>query len=240
MTESGVVSELVEDLLRLEELDGAIARGRAELRALDDEARVLEEELEALRRQEAEAEVRVEGADRQLRQAERKVQAGRETVKRLQLRAQEVINQRSHLAARAEIDAARQNLDAAETTMLEAMQDQERLRAARNAVAEELEQQQAAAAERLSEIRRRRQELSDDIAVQGDRRENRALRIDESVRSLYDRVRAGRTTSALAPVIDGVCGHCYTSIPLRRQAEIRGGRNLIVCETCGVILHSVG
>jgi predicted nucleic acid-binding Zn-ribbon protein len=82
--------------------------------------------------------------------------------------------------------------------------------------------------------------VSDDIAVQGDKRENRAMRIDESVRSLYDRVRAGRTTSALAPVIDGVCGHCYTSIPLQRQAEIRGGRNLIVCETCGVILHSVG
>jgi hypothetical protein len=55
---------------------------------------------------------------------------------------------------------------------------------------------------------------------------------------VYDRVRAGRTTRALAPVVDGVCGHCFTSIPLQRQAEIRGGKNLIVCETCGVILHA--
>jgi predicted nucleic acid-binding Zn-ribbon protein len=237
-TESGIVSEVVQDLLSLQELDGAIARGRAELRELTEEARALEEGLEALRRRETEAEVRVYDADRQLRQAERTVQAGRETVKRLQQRAQEVVNQRSHLAARAEIDAARQNLDAAETAMLEAMQDQERLRSARQSAGEELEEEQAAAAERLAAIRHREQELSDEIAIHEDRRENRAQRIDPSIRAVYDRVRAGRTTDALAPLLDGVCGHCFTSIPLQRQAEIRGGRNLIVCETCGVILHS--
>ena len=131
MTESVIVSEVVDDLLSLQELDGAIARSRAELRELDAETSLLEEGLEALRRRESEAEVKVDGADRQLRQAERTVQAGRATVKRLQERAQEVINQRSHLAARAEMDAARQNLDAAETTMLEAMQEQEKCRGKR-------------------------------------------------------------------------------------------------------------
>lgn len=238
MTESGIVSDVVEELLSLQELDGAIARARSELRGLDEEARQLEEGLEALRRRESEAEVKVDGADRQLRQAERTVQAGRETVKRLQKRAQEVVNQRSHLAARAEMDAARQNLDAAETVMLESMQDQERLRAARQAVTDELERDQAIAEERLADIGKRKQELSDQIAVQGDKRSNRAMRMNDSVVALYDRVRAGRTSSALAPVMDGVCGHCFTSIPLQRQAEIRGGKNLIVCETCGVILHA--
>lgn len=238
MTESVIVSEVVDDLLSLQELDGAIARGRAELRELEEEARVLEEGLEALRRRETEAEVKVDGADRQLRQAERTVQAGRATVKRLQERAQEVINQRSHLAARAEMDAARQNLDAAETSMLEAMQDQDKYRSARQDIADELAREQAAAEEKLAEIERRRADLEDEVALQGDQRKNRALRIDDSVRALYEQVRAGRTTSALAPVIEGVCGHCFTSIPKQRQAEIRGGRSLIVCETCGVILHA--
>ena len=101
-----------------------------------------------------------------------------------------------------------------------------------------MSREEAAAQERLAVIGRRRMELEDEVAIQGDRRENRALRIDDSVRALYDRVRTGRTTSALAPVIDGVCGHCFTSIPKQRQAEIRGGQKLIVCETCGVILHA--
>ena len=231
-------SQVVDELLSLQEMDGEIARIRAELRMMEEESQLLEEGLEAARTRESEITVRVEEADRALRQAERTVQAGRATLKRLQQRAQEVAKERAALAARAEMDAARQNLDSAETTMLEGMQDQERVRAEHRTTLEAFELEQQAADERMSEIRRLSTELADSLAVQRDRRENRAMRIDGSVRSVYDRVRAGRTTRALAPVVDGVCGHCFTSIPLQRQAEIRGGKNLIVCETCGVILHA--
>jgi predicted nucleic acid-binding Zn-ribbon protein len=230
--------QVLDELRSLQEMDGEIARNRAELRAMEEEAQLLGERLDAARQRESEIAARVEEADRALRQYERTVQAGRATLKRLQQRAQEVAKQRAALAARAEMDAARQNLDSAETTMLEGMQVQERVRAEHQAAQDALELERQATDERLAEIRRLRSELVDSIAVQTDRRENRALRIDGSVRSVYDRVRAGRTSEALAPVVDGVCGHCFTSIPLQRQAEIRGGKKLIVCETCGVILHA--
>ncbi len=236
-TESGMEEQVVDELLSLQEIDGEIASCRAELRAMEEESRQLEEGLEVARGRAAEIEVRVGEADRAVRQAERKVQAGRETLKRLQIRAQEVAKQRAHLAARAEVDAARQNLDASETAMLEGLQEQERVRAEHQEAVADFEREQLAAEERLAEIKRRSAELADSLAVHQDRRENRAIRIDGSVRSLYDRVRAGRTSKALAPLVDGVCGHCYTSIPLQKQAEIKGGRTLIVCETCGVILH---
>lgn len=230
--------QVLDELLSLQEMDGDIARSRTDLRAIEEESQLLEEGLEAARQRESEAAVRVEAADRALRQYERTVQAGRATLKRLQQRAQEVAKERAAMAARAEMDAARQNLDAAETAMLEGMQVQERVRSEHQAAVEALELEQQAADERLAEIRRLSAELADSIAVQTDRRENRALRIDGSARSVYDRVRAGRTSEALAPVVEGVCGHCFTSIPLQRQAEIKGGRTLIVCETCGVILHA--
>lgn len=231
-------SQVVDELLSLQEMDGEIARSRSELSAMEEESRLLEERLEAARRGESAIAVRVEEADRALRQYERTVQAGRATLKRLQQRAQEVAKQRAAMAARVEMDAARQNLDSAETAMLEGMQVQDRVRAEHQAALEALELEQQAADERLSEINRLSAELADSLAIQRDRRENRALRIDGSVRSVYDRVRAGRTSEALAPVVEGVCGHCFTSIPLQRQAEIRGGKALIVCETCGVILHA--
>jgi hypothetical protein len=231
-------SQVVDELLSLQEMDGEIARSRAELIAMEEESQLLEEGLEVARRRESEIVVRVEEADRSLRQSERTVQAGRATLKRLQQRALEVAKQRAALAARVEMDAARQNLDSAETAMLEAMQDQERVRAEHQSATEALELEQQAADERLSEIMRLSTELTNSLAVQRDRRENRALRIDGSVRSVYDRVRAGRTSKALAPIVDGVCGNCFTSIPLQRQAEIKGGKALIVCETCGVILHA--
>ena len=231
-------SQVVDELLSLQEMDGEIARSRAELRAMEEESQLLEEGLETARRVESVIAVRVEEADRALRQSERTVQAGRATLKRLQQRAQEVAKQRAAMAARVEMDAARQNLDSAETAMLEGMQVQERVRAEHQAAVEALELEQQAADERMAEIRHLSTELADSIAVQMDQRENRALRIDGPARSVYDRVRAGRTSEALAPVVDGVCGHCFTSIPLQRQAEVRGGKTLIVCETCGVILHA--
>ena len=231
-------NQVVDELLSLQEMDGEIARIRAELRAMDEESQLLEEGLEATRRRESEITVRVEEADRSLRQAERTVQAGRATLKRLQQRAQAVAKERAALAARVEMETARQNLDSAETTMLEGMQDQERARAEHQTAVDALELEQQAADERMLEIKRLSTELADSLAVNSDRRENRAMRIDGSVRSIYDRVRAGRTTRALAPVVDGVCGHCFTSIPLQRQAEIKRGKTLIVCETCGVILHA--
>jgi predicted nucleic acid-binding Zn-ribbon protein len=79
--------------------------------------------------------------------------------------------------------------------------------------------------------------LEDEIAIDLDKRSNRALRIDERARSLYDMVRRGRADSPMAPLLEGVCGHCYTAIPLQTQQVIRAGRVLVVCETCGVILH---
>ena len=132
-------SQVVDELLSLQEMDGDIARSRAELLAIGEESQLLEEGLEVARRREAEVAKSVGEADLSLRQSERTVQAGRATLKRLQLRAQEVAKERAALAARAEMDAARQNLDAAETAMLEAMQDQERVRAEHQAAQEALE-----------------------------------------------------------------------------------------------------
>jgi hypothetical protein len=231
-------NSMVEELLGLQEMDAEIASCRKELRELEAERSEWEDRIAELERREREAAGKLASGDASMRAAERTVNAGRATLKRLQQRAQEIHNMREHLASRAEVDAARQNLDVAETSLLDAMQEQERARVDRDAAAAAVADAKSAAAERLAEIRARHDELSDRLAVERDRRENRALRIDESVRTLYDRVRGGRTTRALAPLVDGVCGSCYTSIPLQRQAEIRAGRALYVCEACGVILHA--
>ncbi len=237
-TERGMESQTVEDLLTLQEMDAEITRVRAEMSALEEERGFLEQRLVELERREGEAAARLEREDAAVRATERTVNAGRATLKRLQARTLEVHNMREHAAVRAEVDAARQNLDLAETNLLEAMQGQERARGEVKAIADEALSTRAETAERIAELEARYAALTDQLHIQRDRRQNKALRIDDTVRSLYDRVRGGRTTRALAPVVDGVCGSCFTSIPLQRQAEIRSGRRLIVCEACGVILHA--
>jgi len=227
----------VESLLQLQEIDTLIGNRQVRLAALRAESEQLVNELDEMEKARAKARARVEEIETELRHAERTVQAGRSTLKRLQTRAQDVHNMREHAAARAEVDAARQNLEAAEDELLDAMQDQETARSALADLEGDIASRQQEYGDRLAELDAERQRLDDEIAIELDRRSNRALRIDERARSLYDTVRRGRTDSPLAPLVDGVCGHCFTSIPLQTQQVIRAGRVLVVCETCGVILH---
>ncbi|MBT8461320.1 MAG: hypothetical protein KJO44_02275 [Gemmatimonadetes bacterium] len=227
----------VERLLQLQEIDTLIGDRQARLAALRAESDQLVAELAGLEKETIALNARLETVEGELRHAERTVQAGRATLKRLQLRAQEVHNMREHTAARAEVDAARQNLEAAEDDLLDAMQDQESARSALSDLEGDIASRQQEYGERLADLDEERQRLEEEIAVDLDRRSNRALRIDERARSLYDTVRKGTADSPLAPLVDGVCGHCYTAIPLQTQQVIRAGRVLVVCETCGVILH---
>ena len=229
----------VESLLQLQEIDALIGDRKVRLSALRSESETLVAELEGLEKETVALNARLEAAEEELRHAERTVQAGRATLKRLQTRAQEVHNMREHTAARAEVDAARQNLELAEDELLEAMQDQETARAALTDLEGDIASRQQEYGERLSELDAEHRRLEEEIAIELDRRSNRALRIDERARSMYDTVRRGRADSALAPLVDGVCGHCYTAIPRQTQQVIRAGRVLVVSESCAVILHIV-
>jgi len=227
----------VESLLELQEIDGLIGERRARLLALRAEADQLVSELEVLNKEAVALKGRLEGVESELRHAERTVQAARATLKRLQARAQEVHNMREHAAARAEVDAARQNLEAAEDDLLDSMQDQETARSALSELEGDMASRQQEYGDRLGDLDAECQRTEDEIAIDLDKRSNRALRIDERARSLYDTVARGRADNPLAPLVDGVCGHCYTAIPLQTQQVIRAARVLVVCETCGVILH---
>ena len=227
----------VESLLHLQEIDALIGNRQVRLAALRAESAQLVSELEEMEKGTVTVKARVAAVEVELRHAERTVQAGRSTLKRLQARAQEVHNMREHAAARAEVDAARQNLEAAEDDLLDAMQDQETARSALADLEGDIASRRQEYGERLADLDAECRALEDEIAIDLDKRSNRALRIDERARSLYDTVRRGRADSPMAPLVEGVCGHCYTSIPLQTQQVIRAGRVLVVCETCGVILH---
>jgi len=80
-------------------------------------------------------------------------------------------------------------------------------------------------------------ELRDELAIKRDRRHNLAIRLDTAALSLYDRIRAGRSGVAVAPLTEeSVCGHCFTSVTIQQEMLIKQMTTLICCEGCGVIL----
>jgi len=231
-------NEVVSALLDLQNLDNEIGTRTLEVELLNERLVELEQTLPGLESRVSETSSAVEEAEAQLRRRERTVQAGRATYKRLQGRAQEVQNMRQHLAARAESDAARRNLEIAEEEVLDAMQQLEQSRVNLAELETELAEARTEYESGKAEVDARKKELEGEIEVRRDKRDNRAIRLEDGVLQLYEKVRGGRTQDVLALLVEGVCGHCFTSVPLQRQSDIKAGRTLWLCEGCGVILHA--
>ena len=63
--------------------------------------------------------------------------------------------------------------------------------------------------------------------------------IDERLLVAYNRIRGNfHNGLAVVTVTRDACGGCFNRIPPQRQADIRQGKKLIVCEYCGRILVS--
>jgi predicted nucleic acid-binding Zn-ribbon protein len=236
-------SSTVEHLLTLQKID-------LEIHQITRQLGELSHELEALQSAAKELEDRVgslqgdkEAADERLRRYQRSVQAGRATLKRLESRAGEVSNMQQHFAVRTETETARRNLRIAEEDALDAMQEIEQLDEEIQQLESDLEDSRVSLKQREAEVASLRDTFTDELAAHQRQKKTKEETLDRRTLRLYETVRNGRTDSVLAPLTgDGVCGHCFTSVPLQQQADIRAGRDLAVCEGCGVILYipSVG
>ncbi len=108
----------------------------------------------------------------------------------------------------------------------------------------QVEEAEAAAAERQKDLDAKRAELESieaetanqvaELTAKGDKAKGR---IDERLLTAYNRIRHNvRNGLAVVTVKRDACGGCFNHIPPQRQAEIRQGKKLIVCEYCGRIL----
>ncbi|MDX1577525.1 MAG: C4-type zinc ribbon domain-containing protein [Gemmatimonadota bacterium] len=231
-------SDTVGELIALQEIDLEILKIRRELGELDEEITDLKAGVEELEGKAATLTAQAESADERVRKYQRSVQAGRATLKRLETRSAEVKNMQQHFAVRSETDTARRNLRMAEDEALSAMQEQETAREALKEIETRLEEAREELTRRSAEAAAARSALEADLAARSDRKRAQEERLDRSALRLYQSVRSGRSDSALAELTaDGVCGRCFTAVPKQRQADIRAGRGLAVCEGCGVILY---
>lgn len=231
-------SNTVEALMSLQEIDDRIAEKEEELSSLMPEIREAEARLQTMEEDVESAREELEELEKEYRSDQRSVEAARSTLKRLQARAEEVETMKQHQAVRSELSSARENLEAAEERALDNMQRVDRVRDRVEELEEELEEAREDVRSRTEDARSHRERLEAELASERDRRETRTVELDDEVVELYERVREGRTQNVLAPLDGNHCGHCFTMVPLQRQAEIRSGRKLHRCEGCGVILHA--
>ena len=103
---------------------------------------------------------------------------------------------------------------------------------------------QAVVAERTVDLNAKKSELdsieaetAEQVASLEKKAENAKTKIDERLLTAYNRIRRNvHNGLAVVTVNRDACGGCYNRIPPQRQADIRQGKKLIVCEYCGRIL----
>lgn len=108
----------------------------------------------------------------------------------------------------------------------------------------QLEEAEAVRAERAADLEAKRGELESieaEMAPEVARYEAEAAeirtRIDDRLLTAYERIRRNvHNGLAVVTVKRDACGGCYNRIPPQRQADIRLGKKVIICEYCGRIL----
>lgn len=236
MTEerSGMLKELQDIDVQLEQLKGQVARYGPLLADVEEPAQLLKQEVATLKGRLQEIQV-------EERRLEHSADDRRAKSKTLQERLKSVRNLREEAAVRAEMDLLRMALEGDEQEALTLLDQIRKME-------DRLKDQQAALAEAQALVEPKRMQLLEEqkaaLAEVADLKEKRkefCARVPPADLQNYERIRGGGRSVAVASLTeDGACGHCFGMIPLQVQNEVRKGTATIACEACGVLLSTGG
>jgi uncharacterized protein len=233
------MQELHAALLALQDMDGEITAAEARLQEYAPRLEELEAPVVTLEKELAATRAKLEDLRTEYIRLERNAQQKEERLQGYHEKLGRARTARDEAGVRAEIDLVGRALDADRADLRAVGEQSTRTDMKVDELLRHLEKARADIADQRARLMGERAAAEDEVAQLRDRRENQAVRIDPQSRRLYDRVRAGKSRRALAPMTaEGACGACFNILPLQEQVEVRRGERLSRCEGCGVILYS--
>src|SRR5215204_2617932 len=224
------------------------------LQNLDTTIRRLEKELEAIPQRRAEIENEFDQRAFQIRALENQRDEARHNRTRLE---NEVIDQRSraeraernlmsskkqdeYTAAIREADAARKQISALETQILEQLEILEQTEAALNERAAEITTLNSDREARLKAFDEASGMIAERLVVARKEREEVFANLPKQMSGMYARIKARiRDGVAVAEARNRSCTACFMSLRPQVMAEIRRGEEILTCDNCGRILYYV-
>src|SRR5689334_21156314 len=145
-----------------------------------------------------------------------------------------------YTAAIREADAARKQISALETQILEQMEQLEQAEAALNERAAEIASLNSDREARLKAFDEETGTIGDRLAAARKEREEVFANLPKQMSGMYARIRARiRDGVAVAEARNRSCSACFMSLRPQVMAEIRRGEEVITCDNCGRILYYV-
>ncbi len=231
------MQEKILALYELQKIDSKIDEINKIKGELPLEVQDLEDELAGLETRIAHINSEIEELNALTKQRKREIDQARIMISNYKEQQNNVRNNREFDAISKEIEYQELEIELAEKRLKE-------YAAGIKAKKAQLEETEGIAADRRADLEVKRTELAgieaETAAQMAEYEAQEAaakMKIDERLLAAYERIRHNvRNGLAVVTVKRDACGGCFNRIPPQRQADIRLGKKIIICEYCGRIL----
>ena len=228
----------LQQLVALQKLDTSIRRLQAELEAMPEGRAEIEKEFDR-RASEIRALENCRDESRHTRsRLEAEISEQRTRAERADRNLMSSKRQDEYTAAIREADAARKQISALETQILEQMEVFDQAEKELRQRAPEAEKLGADMRERLASFDEQAQAQQQQLEVARGERERLLNELPKPMSALYKRISARiRDGVAVAEARNGACTACYMSLRPQIMADVRRGEEVITCDNCNRILY---
>ncbi len=231
------MQEKILALYELQKIDSKIDEINKIKGELPLEVQDLEDELAGLETRIAHINSEIEELNALTKQRKREIDQARIMISNYKEQQNNVRNNREFDAISKEIEYQELEIELAEKRLKE-------YAAGIKAKKAQLEETEGIAADRRADLEVKRTELAgieaetaDQMAEYEAQEAAAKMKIDERLLAAYERIRHNvRNGLAVVTVKRDACGGCFNRIPPQRQADIRLGKKIMICEYCGRIL----
>lgn len=230
----------LQQLIALQNLDTTIRKLEKDQEAIPQRRAEIEGEFDQRAFEIRALETRRDEAKHARARLENEVVEQRGRVERAERNLMSSKRQDEYTAAIREADAARKQISAFETQILEQMEILEQAEAALNERADEISTLNSDREARLKTFDDETGTIGERLTTARKEREEVFANLPKAMSGLYSRIRARiRDGVAVAEARNRSCSACFMSLRPQVMSEIRRGEEVLTCDNCGRILYYV-
>ena len=230
----------LQELVALQNLDASIRKLQVQIEAIPTRRAEIENEFDQRASEIKALETRRDDARAERARLEKEVSEQRTRAERADRNLMSSKKPDEYTAAIREADAARKQMSAFETQILEQMEVAEQAEAALNERADEIASLNSDRNARLAEFDARTGVQTQELETERAERERVFAALPKNVSALYKRISARiRDGVAMAEARNGACAACRMALRPQVMAQVRRGDDVVTCDNCNRILFYV-
>jgi len=230
------VSEELDILIKLQEIDNKIRQLRANINSAEERRKKIEEEFEKQAFEIRQIQQANKQASSNRLKLEAKIAEVTSHLQRAERNLRNAHNQKEYEAAMREADVLRKQLSGLETEMLEKIEKIEETERVLKQRAEEIASLETKRRSALDEFEASLEKDQLELKAISKKREELFSRLTPLTAQIYETL-VGRTGVAVVKVLNDSCSYCFMTIRPQVIVELRRGEKIVTCESCTRILY---